>query len=263
MEPLNYFRSALQYFTRRDYLALNERFDGDNMRVKSQLAEGKNAPKFILPVNGLIFNTELKGLPQNPKLPYPAIVLEFLELRDEQPIKKVVLAHQSDAGYIDVGLFCGIDDIWISAPFNARIHTVPDNDLPCVAFHYPPEVLARHKENIVEDLYAMARPDIRAVLELIEALSCSNVNIDNVPPRKLNKSSLKRGAAPFDEYKILSVKGRSDHKNTGAAIGSRMQPREHLRRGHIRRHATAGNIWVNSMAVNAGIGGKIHKDYAL
>jgi hypothetical protein len=102
--------------------------------------------------------------------------------------------------------------------------------------------------------------EINAVLELIEALSCSNVRHEPLPVRKLNKAAAKRGALPFDEYRVLVVnalgKEATDHHHPAGAATHR-SPREHLRRGHIRIYQSGRRIWVNSTLVNAGVGGKI------
>jgi hypothetical protein len=101
-----------------------------------------------------------------------------------------------------------------------------------------------------------------AVLSLIEALSCKNVNIEKLPTRKLNKGAQKRGALPFDEYHVLTVSRANTDVGFGLGGGSHRSPREHLRRGHIRR-LPQGNVWVNSTIVNPNIGGKINKIYEL
>lgn len=44
---------------------------------------------------------------------------------------------------------------------------------------------------------------------------------------------------------------------------SHASPRQHLRRGHIRRHPTAGNLWVNSCVVGDPSNGVINKSYAV
>ena len=56
---------------------------------------------------------------------------------------------------------------------------------------------------------------------------------------------------------------RSDNIN-GMPSGHHRSPREHLRRGHIRRLADGRRIWVNAAIVGAGKGvGVVSKDYAL
>jgi hypothetical protein len=78
--------------------------------------------------------------------------------------------------------------------------------------------------------------------------------------RKLNKGAAKRGALPFDEYRVLVVnapgkEGAAQEHSAGAM--THRSPREHLRRGHIRIYQSGRRIWVNSTLVNAGVGGRI------
>jgi hypothetical protein len=101
--------------------------------------------------------------------------------------------------------------------------------------------------------------EITAVLELLEALSCCNVRHEPLPVRKLNKGAAKRGALPFDAYRVLVVEttGKEDSESSSSANATHRSPREHLRRGHIRIYQTGRRIWINSTLVNAGVGGKI------
>ena len=120
-----------------------------------------------------------------------------------------------------------------------------------------------HGNDWEEHAYYNMGDECQAVLSLIEALSCSNVKATPLPTRqKLNKSAVKRGALPFDEYHILTLDGYTKTTDNSKTFGDRRSPREHLRRGHIRRLENK-KIWINSMVVNAGNHGKIHKSYEL
>lgn len=98
------------------------------------------------------------------------------------------------------------------------------------------------------------------VSDFLNMLACSNVHIEQHAPRKPNKNA--KNALPFDTYHTLTVdipkkSGASDPRG-----GSHAAPREHLRRGHIRRLDDNRRIWVNSCVVSAGRGfGKVEKDY--
>ena len=100
------------------------------------------------------------------------------------------------------------------------------------------------------------------MLDFLNALQCSNVEVEKIP---LKKTALAmRKAIPFDEYHVLAIKvSQIKSIDCGAKNGLHRSPREHLRRGHIRRYANGSKIWVNAAVVNAGIGGKISKDYRL
>jgi hypothetical protein len=101
---------------------------------------------------------------------------------------------------------------------------------------------------------------------LLEALSCSNVFPEKVPNQKIKKGE-RLSAKKEDEYHTLIV--RTTNSDSGAALTlseqqtDRRPAREHLRRGHVRRLQNGKKIWINPMVVNAGVGGKIFKDYAM
>ena len=70
----------------------------------------------------------------------------------------------------------------------------------------------------------------------------------------------RRGALPFDEYRILTVRspgGDDEQPAARAAVALHRSPREHLRRGHIRIYESGKRVWINPTLVNAGVGGKI------
>lgn len=103
--------------------------------------------------------------------------------------------------------------------------------------------------------------EMTATLELCEALSCINVTTSIIQQERkgLNARRISRGQVPFYETKILSLKVplKSTHSLGG---GTHSSPRQHLRRGHIRRLSN-GNIWVNSHLV--GSHGFISKRYSV
>lgn len=100
-----------------------------------------------------------------------------------------------------------------------------------------------------------------AILSLVEALSCKNVTHEALPVRKLNKGAAKRGALPFDEYRVLVINTVKGKGVKAGSAGDRHSPREHLRRGHVRVYESGLRVWVQSTVVNAGIGSSINKDY--
>lgn len=103
---------------------------------------------------------------------------------------------------------------------------------------------------------------INAVIGLMAALSCTNVVKEhNQPNVALNKKRESRGKHPFSSYYTLKIK-TAFNKNPGTKTGSHASPREHLRRGHIRRLADK-TVWVNSCVVGNHELGIIKKDYAL
>ena len=104
--------------------------------------------------------------------------------------------------------------------------------------------------------------EIYSVMELVEALSCLNVKTQLLEPVDALKQArrAKDGKLPIYETKILTIPGSL---GSGEHLGgTHSGPRQHLRRGHIRR-LPVGNIWVNSHLVGDPSKGKIEKSYQL
>jgi hypothetical protein len=102
-------------------------------------------------------------------------------------------------------------------------------------------------------------PTLAILLGFLNALACSNVAVE----RLTSKRGALKAAKPVDAYHVLVIRGRHDGNgacNSGAAHRS---PREHVRRGHVRRLLDGRRIWVNVCVVARGAPGKVTKDYAL
>lgn len=104
--------------------------------------------------------------------------------------------------------------------------------------------------------------EVRAVLELCEALSCSNVEqtiFQEASPK--NNKRVRDGKLPMYETKCLAIKMQGQKYHSGLrSTSSHKSPRQHLRRGHIRR-LTDKNVWVNSCVVGSHELGVIEKSY--
>jgi hypothetical protein len=107
--------------------------------------------------------------------------------------------------------------------------------------------------------------EVTRIMGFINVLSCSNVVKEVIEaPAKLNRKRAmgKKGAGklPFFEYRVLKVRGRGD--GAGASNpGGHASPRQHVRRGHIRRYQSGKTLWIASMVVGDPTRGKITKDY--
>lgn len=294
MEPYNYLRQA-RASLRDGFCKKNRKSHPSDVIVCERAMEAAvRAPKFIIPDGGRVFSDGLRGLPETLRLPYPEIVVEFSchgsglveqvygrEATVAVP-RRVVFA-QEVGEWIHIHSFVGKSaDLWDMQPWIAAItkskdsvseaakirvidneilgtNDIPDLAMVCVKTGTMANVFS---EDSWRDIaFVNLSDECNAVLELIEALSCSNVGHEVLPGRKQNKSAQKRGALPFDEYRTLVVKTPSGIVSMAGSNGSRSESREHLRRGHIRNHPTAGKVWVNSCVVNAGAAGKIIKDY--
>jgi hypothetical protein len=259
------------------------------------------AEKFVMPNGGQIFDSGLKALPDKLNLPFPEIVLEYFcvkvdggrvgdglasEILGEEFInaapKRIVYACQKDVGIAVFSLvetkFPSEQQTWLFMPFGALVskkHNVTIHHNPLEGINKPLiegvtvayqdfSGLAIKKYGDDWEKYAAIdlNDEIMAVLSLLEALSCKNVSTEKLPTRKLNKGAQKRGVLDFDEYHVLTINRTSTDVGVGLGGGSHRSPREHLRRGHIRR-LPHGNIWVNSTVVNPNVGGKINKVYEL
>jgi len=107
---------------------------------------------------------------------------------------------------------------------------------------------------------------VTSLLEFIEALSCSNVKMENIQneDKKLNKKRLAEKKLPFYETKVLTLEVPGETKVASESLGgSGVTQRQHLRRGHIRRLANGNNIWINSYIAGSAAKGVITKSYNL
>ena len=113
-------------------------------------------------------------------------------------------------------------------------------------------------------LQSMAQVSADLILimkELINALSCRNVEqtIIQKCDAALNARRINKGKLPLCEERILTIKVNVKQV-IGTRTGTHSSPRQHLRRGHIRRLET-GNIWVNACVVGSSKKGVIKKSY--
>ena len=114
------------------------------------------------------------------------------------------------------------------------------------------------------DVAGMATVYISAVIELLEALSCRNVSTTNYQDASTkNGKRISEGKLPFYETKMLVVDTRAMVSSKGVYLGgTHASPRQHLRRGHIRR-LPKDNIWIQPCVVGDPNKGTIHKQYAV
>jgi hypothetical protein len=105
--------------------------------------------------------------------------------------------------------------------------------------------------------------DARTLMHLLNALQCSNVQIERSEPRKAGKKI--KSALPFDAYHVLTIDvGRRAECAASAGGNGHRSPREHLRRGHIVHPEGRRPYWRNATIVNAGRGfAKVAKDYRM
>lgn len=109
------------------------------------------------------------------------------------------------------------------------------------------------------------------VLEFVEASSCSNIHhvIGQAAPKpSVAAKRKKNGKLPIFETRVLAIdvpdKTVTQNPSGGLGQGSRSGPRQHLRRGHIRRLESGKRIWVQSAVIGAGsVKGNVQKNYVV
>lgn len=225
-----------------------------------------DAVKFVLPINGaLLEDHSFRGLDLDvqPRLPFPSVALEF-SCTDGS--KMVVFARENEP---DFSITFGLISQWKGGVGWQPIligDVGPSEWAGAVRTSKGLELSYRIR-NLPEDLVAKRAVDLGAhdslltLLSLLNALSCSNVGMRTIAARRPNRAAARRGALPFDDYKILQI-GCSGGERDSADRAGRFV-REHLRRGHIRRYESGKRIWINSMIVAAGAGAVVHKDYVV
>lgn len=224
--------------------------------------------KFQLPDGGLILDDKkFNVLSQCEKigLPYDYLCIEYQrEKKSEAAIqssKAIVLASQNKEA-ITILSFAWWDELQIWAPVTYLPITIMRDDF---ISDMVDESLGRRMVKVYCDVDPKdSMEEVVVLLNMLTALSCSNVEQKTIPARlHTKKRSLE--AIPFDEYRVLVIKKSSEsQKNKPESSSfSFTPPREHLRRGHIRRLESGRFVWVNAAVVNPGVGGRLTKNYKI
>ena len=259
MEPLNFCRQIKKSFAESSWREYTKK-EFPKMPLDVLLNGLDLAVKFTLPVDGkIIEDPKLKGLNDITELhlPYESIVLEFALIHAQ--IKKMVVYAVEFETKLVVSVWAGVDELWmplgiVKLPKTNFMRYDADGE---VSFNSQRVDVTEDKHKEFTGLLSGVAAS--TLLNFLNALACSNVHTEKLPLRKPSKTL---GALPFDEYHVLTI-DRPAGTGNGHAGGSHRSPREHLRRGHIRRLPTGSKIWVNAAVINAGAGGKIRKQYVL
>lgn len=146
---------------------------------------------------------------------------------------------------------------------NPGISGFPIILLPSGALHYFKNLggdIELFWKHLCNDIGAEAA----VVMEMCEALSCTNVGITTVQKVApgVNERRLRDGKLSLHEIRALEIitPGQSRDVMYGPG-GDRASPRQHLRRGHIRRLENGKNVWIPSCVV--GRHGRIDKTYSI
>jgi hypothetical protein len=127
------------------------------------------------------------------------------------------------------------------------------------------------EDQVIADFQRDISLEAGAILEFIEACSCSNIEASTLTKGIAQDSPLARrraadGKVPMFETKVLTldVPGRAaSGPRGGSGSSGRASPRMHMRRGHIRRLEDGRRIWVNNAVIGTQSNGQIQKSYAI
>lgn len=272
MQPLNYCRQMVKQFSET---ISGPGFPAENRRILSHCIDLATASqKFLLPDGGRLYDDpEYRALDETEPLhlPYKFVALEYQ--RTKLPAgpsgnissgKAIVFARERDDAIVvtpvvwwsrrDIG---GDRDVW---------GPMPEAAIPRTGFIDRSKVIGGYVQVLAQfSNPAVPRSDysdeIGALLCFLNVLRCGNVHIARGASRQATKKV--KAALPFDTYHVLTVDipGRPSGV---AGNGEHRSPREHLRRGHIRRLEGGRRVWVNATVVGAGRGaGFVSKDYAV
>ena len=218
---------------------------------------------FVLPDGCKLLDargSSLVGQPLN--LPYPEITIEYWSVKYQA--KYLVIARQADEGISVTGAtyWKETTEMWMPCSIvtllEERIQEAGAIPLAAQMHLFPSLSMGEDPDPELTGVY------ISALVELLEALSCRNVIAEPIEKAKpsVNAKRIKAGKLPIYETRVLTIKPNDTKRVSGIACGPHASPRQHLRRGHIRRLEN-GNIWVNSCVVGDPTKGVINKQYAV
>jgi hypothetical protein len=264
MEHLNYCRQLLMGAT--DMLRIPS-LSGEERAMYSHVADlCKLSTKFILPANGiLIDDAELRALDDGEgslRLPFDVLALEFQGAPGKaisDGTKCVVFCRSMGEDAPGVQVFPAS---WNKANGTWRAHDeFLIESLAKTGSERGGVRISMQRATFRGTDDGILREFSRVVLAFLNAMACANVRAERSLPRKAGKKV--KAALPFDTYHVLTI-DVPGQAGDGAATGGHRSPREHLRRGHIRRLADGRRIWVNATVVAHGRGGgAVTKDYAV
>ncbi len=248
---------------------------------------------FAAPDGGKIMDDNLKGLVGLPaRLPFPTITLEYFDPSDKTA--NLVIAKELSHEAADVYMHPDMNkyesyilvfnatkylEKWYLNPLCLFLPSQWDimknegfDDTPISgseAFVAFTTVLLdwfydKANEKYIESMEADLSYSVKVLMEVLEALSCSNVSTEIINEHECKKNAKRvlQGKLPIYETRILSVNTSKKKGVSSGFMTGRTSPREHLRRGHIRR-LESKNVWVQSCVVGNVGKGKIEKTYEL
>ena len=246
--------------------------------------------KFSLPMGGRMLGDELEKFEgiERIEIPYSKIALEYeMPSKLEYPRKagsdilcsrRIVLAEDhGEAIRIRPAFYINNQRNWMpwgvyhdvskDLEFKSCRHTFSLMTTPFLSKHVRPSNpiwgalvsdVFNHKTKGVGE----CSDEITTFVDFCMAIKCGNISTETIKQGHLRIGKKTRPSHNGDTYKVLVLTSRSNSGRTLDRDGR--SPREHLRRGHIRRLRSGKTIWINSAIVNAGkSNGRVFKDYRM
>lgn len=249
------------------------------------------AVKFVCPPNGLFFEDKhFERYTPYFRLPYKATVLEYDAtygmLNGPESMRKdlgVSLLAMEDTrnGVLGADVFIAYEDKstrqWMVLPGYLFIpYGEGDSSIiasaECTAFLHRTALrtwaqkkgltLEHNRRDVIASVGSIMIKESMSLFQFSVAMSCSNVSTEiKKAPKFTNQRRVAKGKMPLYEYHLLTVDVRDRDERGEAQGGTHASPRQHLRRGHVRRYKTGLTIWINEMVVSRTAEGRIDKDY--
>lgn len=262
--PENYPMEVVRDIPTIKILYENEKLDFD------YIEDLKDAVNFTLPEGGFLLNDKLKGLYNHNglNLPYPKTSISY----SVDGVKYVILAMQCEKNHPIIAVMFQTTEqkkFLLNRVLTAFSSDVELHETKISGVKFNDITLNESSINDRHEYYYSVSAIVsQTIMELLEALSCSNVSHEPIPRKKgLSGISAKNMALPMYENRRLVINANrkdSNRKDNGViVIGGHASPREHLRRGHIRNLQDGRKIWVNSCVVGAAANGRIDKTYVI
>lgn len=223
------------------------------------------SPRFFLPDEGIAVRADLKHLTLPIRLPHPCTVMEFTS--GQYKIILIAVERKRKDGGLSIATNLVADwgvppGIWSPGPYTTFVECSPIPVDADGAVHAD-FIDERTNEQVAVGGIEYDSWDAQmqfCTLSLILALQCCNVKTSIIPASvPLNKKRAAKGKLPFVDYKILTIDGAGTTTPTNG--GTHASPRQHLRRGHIRRLSDERRVWVQQCMVGDPRKGLIVKDY--
>jgi hypothetical protein len=150
----------------------------------------------------------------------------------------------------------------IDADKRILLHALPTPEslYPRLASKLSRGLPGQSQEEFAHEIIVDTGWEAMAVVELCNVLQCTNVSTYVFDaPAKLNKKRLANGRTPFFSYHCLSLVESQAKSSPGGGVHA--SPRQHYRRGHIRRLSPGRKTWVRPAMVGDATRGVVAKDY--